>query len=302
MRRLFALSVLILAASPATAADMAVKAKPVVAAVPYFDDILSANNQISFDAVYTKVDYAESYVCVPGGGYANNCGPGIFDQEHAWLPGLSVTGSWMGDLAGIHNLHVLGSGTWLKGNTNYSAGDGSTAKNGAEIWNADFRLGKGFDISANTMLTPYLGAGGNWWSRNLVGPGGYREDYKHGYAGAGLLFQVAPVSRLVVSVNGLVGSTFSASMVSSRNGGFPITPQTYTLGNTIMYDAGISLDYAFTHQFHGNVGFDYQHFGYGQSPVSAIDFTVEPKSRTDYYTVKAGLGYSFYAPASVAQQ
>jgi hypothetical protein len=301
LKRLVASAILIMAAGHAMAADMPVKAVKAAPAI-WYNDILAANNQISLDITYTKMDYVENYPCViPNIGLANDCAPGIFDQEHGWLPGLTVTGSWMGDLAGIHNLYVWGAGSWSKGNVNYSAGNGQTLVNGAEIWNADFRFGKGFDISKTVMLTPYIGVGGNWWSRNITGPGGYHEDYSHGYAGGGLLLQFVPVSRMVVSVNGLVGSTFSSSMTSSLNGGFPITPQTYTLGNKVMYNAGISLDYAFTQQLHGNVGFDYQHFNYGQSPVSQIDFTLEPASRTDYYTVKAGLGYSFYAPAIVAK-
>ena len=302
MKKLFALSVLIIAvASPAMSADMPYKAK--APAAIWYNDILSANNQISVDAIYTKMDYVENYPCAnPNPGFPNNCAPGIFDQEHGWLPGVSVTGSWMGDVAGVRNLYLMGSGSWVKGNVNYSAGNGLTLVNGAEIWNGDFRIGKGFDISPTGMITPYFGAGGNWWGRNLVGPGGYHEDYKHGYAGGGIMLQFVPISKLVLSMNALIGSTFNSSMTTSLTpGGFPINPQTYKLGNTLMFDAGVSLDYAFTQQFHGNVGFDYQRFGYRQSPLSVIDGSLEPTSRTDYYTVKAGVGYSFYAPAIVAR-
>jgi hypothetical protein len=293
VKRLGAISILLLSTGPVMAADMAVKARPLVAPVPYVNDILKANNQISLDAVGTNIDYAESY--------PDHVQPGVFDQEKGWVPGLSVTGSWMGDLNGIHNLYAMGRGTWINGHTDYWASNGLTNSDGASVWDADFRLGKGFDIGTNSMLTPYIGAGGHWWSRNLVGPGGYHEDYSHGYAGAGLMFQVAPVSRLVLSVNGLVGSTFNSSMSTSNNGGAPINPYTYGLGNSVMYMAGISADYAFTEHLHGNIGFDYMHFAYGQSAPSPIDASLEPDSRTDYYTVRAGLGYSFYAGPVVAK-
>jgi hypothetical protein len=73
VKRLGAISILLLATGPVMAADMAVKARPLVAPVPYVNDILKANNQISLDAVGTNIDYAESY--------PDHVQPGVFDRD-----------------------------------------------------------------------------------------------------------------------------------------------------------------------------------------------------------------------------
>jgi hypothetical protein len=144
------------------------------------------------------------------------------------------------------------------------------------------------------MLTPYIGAGARQWGRNLPGASGYHEDYSHGYVGGGLMAQFALTPDLVVSVDGLVGSSFAANMTTSRTpGGFAITPQSYALGSSAIYQAGVSLDYAMTKQLHANAGIDYTSFKYGRSATSPIDTSYEPDSRTSQVVIKIGLGYAF---------
>ena len=179
----------------------------------------------------------------------------------------------------------------------------TSGKDGAEIWDADFRFGKGFDLGATAMLTPYIGAGYHYWNRNLTGgfPLAYREEYEHGYAGGGLMLQWVPVQRLVLEVHGLVGSTFDAKMATSNTVGPVIRPQSYRLGSSELYMVGASADFAFTDRWRGNVGVEWTRFKYGQSAPSLIDGTLEPGSRTDTVTVRAGIGYSFYATPVVAK-
>jgi hypothetical protein len=260
---------------------------PALTTVAGWSDILSANNQISVDFAETYVDYMETVGDTP------------FDSERGWLPGMSVSGSLMRDWV-VKNLYLYGQFTWATGNTNYvgsyqggNYGD-LTLSDGAVVDNEDFRVGKGFGLSNGVMLTPYIGAGARQWSRNLPGPGGYHEDYSHGYAGGGLLAQFSPSPRWVISANGLVGSTFGASMRSSLiPGGFPITPQTYDLGSAAIYMAGLSIDYAMTQRVHANVGIDYSNFRYGESQVSSMDGSYEPDSRTSQVALKVGLGFTF---------
>ena len=272
---------------------MAVKARPI--AVPqWVNPILVANNQISVDAVGHHFDYHETTAAFP-----------VLDSEKGWLPGVQVTGSAMGNLGTITNVYAMGQFTWIKGTTDYWAAGGPVTSNrdGAEVKDFDFRLGKGFDVGTSWMFTPYFGAGYHVWDRDLsnqFGPFGYHEKYEHGYAGAGLLIQWAPSNQLVLSATGLVGSTFDPKMTTSFNGGAAILPWTYGLGSSVIYKAGVAADYAITRQWHANVGVDYVNFRYGASAF-APDGTFEPDSRTSNWTVKAGLGYSFYtAPAVVA--
>jgi hypothetical protein len=283
--------VLASAGSSALAADMAVKA-PAPPVVVCSNDIIRSNNQISLDVVGSNWNYLER----------DQFGVAL-DSEKGPQPGVQVTGSVMGCLGSLTNIYAMARYTYLNGTTNYWAGGGPVTFNTdhAVISTGDFRLGKGFDIGANWMLTPYVGAGLQRWDRDLSnaqGPFGYHEAYKHDYAGGGLLVQFSPVSLLVLSANGLVGSTFSANMTTSQNGGAVIQPWTFGLGSKLIYMAGLSADYAFTPNFHGNVGADYVNYAYGRSAVNPFGL-LEPDSRTSNWTFKAGLGWSWGAPAPV---
>jgi hypothetical protein len=242
------------------------------------DAIIRSNNQISADFAATNFDYSEA----------------IGDKEKGWVPGLSITGSWMGTFYGVHP-YLWGRFTWLSGSTDYSATSGPVLKNtdGADVKDEDFRIGLGFNLAKNVMLTPYVGLGWNDWNRNLSGPHGYHEEYTNGYVGGGLLLQVSPINRLVLSANGLVGSTFDASMnASDTPGGFPLPPfSPFNLGSSTLYMVGGSADYAITNMVHANVGVDYTNFQYGQSQVQFGAY--EPNSRTFNVTVRVGLGIAF---------
>ncbi len=279
-----------LLATPVWAADWPTKKAAPIAPILAVNDIVNANNQITLDFADTYLDYLESDS--PSGA--------PLDSEKGWVPGLAVSGSLMRNWI-VDNLYLYGQFKWVDGHSAYVGGTSGnpvygsfTNTDGAEIFNEDFRVGKGFAINSSFMLTPYVGAGARQWGRNLPGAGGYHEDYSDGYVGGGLLAQFSPISRLVLSANGLIGSTFDASMTSSRiAGGFPITPQTYDLGAKPIYMLGASADYAITQNIHVNAGVDYVNFHFGKSAVSPIDFTYEPNSATSETTLKVGLGYGF---------
>ena len=250
-------------------------------------DIVKANNQVTLNVSGAYLDYLESSGSTP------------LDSERGWQPGLALSGSIMTDFV-VPNLYLYGNLSWNKGNSDYVGsfiggkyGD-LRQRDNAEITNEDFRIGKGFEIDDSFMLTPYLGLGARQWRRDVTGAGGYREDYSHGYVGGGLLAQYSPAPGWVFGVNGLIGSTFSASMKTTATaGGAAITPQTYKLGNSAIYMVGASVDRAITDTVHANVSVDYTNFSYGRSAVSPIDATYEPASRTSAVALKVGLGFAF---------
>jgi hypothetical protein len=250
-------------------------------------DIVKANNQVTLNLSEGYLDYLESSGSKP------------LDSERGWQPGLSLSGSMMTDFL-VPNLYLYGNLSWNKGNSDYvgsfiggNYGD-LRQRDNAEIYNEDFRIGKGFDVSDSFMLTPYLGIGARQWRRDISGAGGYREDYSHGYVGGGLLAQYSPAPGWVLGLSGLVGSTFSASMKTTAvAGGAAITPQTYKLGNSAIYMVGASVDRAITDTVHANFSVDYTNFSYGRSAVSSIDSTFEPDSRTSAVALKVGLGFAF---------
>lgn len=270
--------------TPALAADMAVKAPPPPPGCAV-NDIVKANNQLSVDFAATYIQYGPEY----------QTGGGPLDSETGWVPGGSVTGSVMRTFAGVCDVYLMGRLTVVDGSTHYWASSGPVLSNtdGAMVMDLDFRVGKGFALNPNLMLTPYLGLGSNLWVRRLTGPSGYNEDYSHDYAGGGLLVQYSPAPRWVLSVDGLIGEAFNSSMTASLTpGGFalPAPLMTFTLGNRPVYMAGASVDYAVTEQWHVNAGIDYVQFSYGQSAVNGFGY-LEPNSSTSYVTVSVGGGY-----------
>lgn len=277
--------------SAASAADMLVKTP--LDARAWTNPILIANTQVGLGIVGHRVDYNETTPTAPR-----------FSSERGWVPGLQATVSAMAPMAEITNVYVMGRIGWTKGVTEYSAAGGplTSGRSDAAMRDVDARFGKGFDLAADWMVTPYLGAGYHDWDRNFpnrFGPYGYRELYQHGYLGAGLLLQWAPTEQLVISANALAGTTFNAKMTTFFNGGYPITPQDYRLGNSAIYLAGLSTDLAITREWHLNAGIDYATWRYGASPPGP-DGSYEPDSRTTNWTVKAGFGYSFYTPSAMA--
>jgi hypothetical protein len=273
-------------------------AYPNVAPICYGGDIVRANNQVSADFVETHINYGPEVITPGTLGFAGSTGIPL-DGEGGWVPGFSVTGSLMNDIGSLCNVYLMGRFTWLDGNTTYVGAlqgnpYGSLVQtDGAKVNNTDFRLGKGFSVGLNWMLTPYFGVGTNWWDRFIIGPSGYDEKYTHGYVGGGLLVQVSPAPRWVISANGLVGSTVDSGMTTSASpGGYPfLIPTNFTLGSKLMYIVGGSIDYAISRHWHANVGVEYSHFQYGQSPLT--NFSLEPNSTTSYLMVSVGAGFGW---------
>jgi hypothetical protein len=88
----------------------------------------------------------------------------------------------------------------------------------------------------------------------------------------------------VLSANAMIGTTVGSNIdvVGVFSG---------PLGNSALYRAGVSADYALVQNLHGNVGVDHTSFDYGISAVYGGYF--EPDSTTNYTTVRIGLGYAF---------
>ncbi len=274
-----------------SAADMLIKTS--LDARAWMTPILIANMQVGLSIVGQRVNYVETTATDPR-----------FSSEAGWLPGVQVGLSAMGPAGPVNNIYFMGAFTWLHGQTDYGASGGPVRsdRSGADIRTLDLRFGKGFEVAADWMLTPYLGMGYRGWGRSLsnrFGPSGYDELYEHTYVGGGMLVQWAATERLVLSASGLIGTTSAPTMKVSYNGGFPVNPWTYTLGPSSIYMAGFSADYAITNKWHMNAGIDYLSFRYGASAVSP-DGMYEPDSQTSNWTVKAGFGYSFHKPSAIA--
>jgi hypothetical protein len=266
----------------------------------YTSPITLANNQAGIGYATSRLDYTEFNPSDPLFANPALAAGAPVASEKGWLPGVSGTGSAMFSVGSLCNIYVFARSSYFAGTTQGGGGKASDSK----IWENDFRLGKGFALGTDTMLTPYLGGGLRNWTtsfcQQLPCPGGFHEDHNHGYLGAGLLVQYAPASRMVLSASGLIGSTISPEVTG---GPVPtstvIIPFRNSLGASPIYKIEGSLDYAFTQQIHGNAGVEYTYFKYGQSSPfvvdAAQDTAIEPNSRTSTVTVRVGLGFAFGA-------
>jgi hypothetical protein len=251
-------------------------------------DIVSSNNQLSLDFAAVNFGYKET-----GNGIFGTP-TGTLDTETRWVPGVSVSLSAMQDW-GLQNLYLSARYTYFNGNTSYVGGHlfpptpfGSVrASDGATVNDIDARLGKGLALGPNVMMTPFFGMGYQDWNR-AVNAG---EDYTHAYYGGGLLLQVSPFNRLVLSADALVGETFDSHINVQGLNGF-----SGSLGNSMIYKLGLSGDYAITPTIHANAGVEYENFSYGMSAIHVIPMCCavwEPDSRTSNVTVRVGLGIAF---------
>lgn len=250
-------------------------------------DIKASNNQFGFQVISTNVDYTET-----GNGIFGTP-TGTLDTETGSVPGSALSISTMKDLW-FGNDYIEAEYDNTSGNTTYVGGligppttpyGSVVGTSGATLINYSARYGKGFIVKNEFMLTPYVELGHHEWDRGV----NWGEIYTHNYYGIGVLGQYSPVSRLVLSANAMFGSTFGSNI--AINDAF-----SGALGNSSLYRVGAGADYAFAHNLHGNVGVDYMSFNYGMSAMYSCGGACvqwEPDSKTNYTTVKIGLGYAF---------
>lgn len=273
------------------------------------EDIISSNSQLGAQFVTTDVDYRER---VDGQ---------KVDSENGFVSGYGFSLSAMKDLLFGHD-YLAFQFSQLNGETNYvgssnvpvvinsygSTGDyGSlTQANGAKMIDFSGRLGKGFEITDTMLVTPYVEVGHHNWQRKIdapfplitVYPGSLssKESYNNFYYGFGSMAQIAPIDKLVLTANAMVGSTFSSVMTLTGGQSYAVgavngSNGKYNLGGSVLYKVGLSADYAIYKNFHVNAGAEYVGFDYGKSQM--VGDSYEPFSQTNYTTVRAGIGYAF---------
>ena len=261
-------------------------------------DIKASNNQFGFQIMSTNVDYSET-----GNGILGSP-TGTLDTESGSVPGYALSISamqdwWLGnDYIEAEYDHATGNTDYVGGLVGPPPGLYGTVRgtSGATLINYSVRYGKGFMPTEEYMdefvLTPYLELGRHEWDR-MVNLG---ETYTHNYYGIGVLGQYSPINSLVFSANAMFSSMLGANITVNPIPGPGGNGFSAALGNSTLYRIGVAADYGFAQNWHGNIGVDYTSFNYGISavyPVGGGYFAWEPDSKTNYTTVRVGLGYAF---------
>lgn len=254
---------------------------------PGMRTILKSDNQISASFVGSHIGYNEFNDPSRSGGT-----DGVIDSENGWMPGAHVSFSLVERDPGIRHLYFAFNGIWLNGHTNYWSAS-ETLVDHDVIKTGEIRIGVLAPLGYGIALTYYAGIGARQWNRTLEGPRGYREVYSNEYAGGGLLFQKATSPQIVFTIDVFIGSTFGGSMQSSRlPGGYPITPEKYTLRDRPLIRVSGRLDDAITQHFHLNTSVSYTRFKFGESPLVS-NLSYEPNSASTVISLEVGLGYGF---------
>lgn len=210
----------------------------------------------------------------------------ITDSERGSLPSLAGGVSYMGN----SNIYLAFEGNVAFGDEDYNGAlqnryTGATtpykSTTNSTITNLDGKLGKGFALGRSMMLTPYGEVGFRYWTRDLGQYG--TEDYDNFNALAGLMFQLSPIDRLILTAYGSAGMAFGGEMKTSGD--------TYDLGSSGMYKLGGKVGFDVTRKVELFTSLDFSHFRYVNS--SWVDNAMEPSSFTNDTAIRVGLAYHY---------
>ena len=232
--------------------------------------IRSANNAVWGSAGAALLNYKESVSPLP-------------NSQHGWIPSVGAGASYMG----CNNLYLAVEGSVSFGNDHYSGAYLNNpdvpleATTRETITTVDGKVGKGFALGHNVMITPYADLGFRYWTRELSG--WQTEDYDNFEALAGALLQFSPTDHLVLSAYGSGGGTFGAQMKTDGD--------TFDLGSAGAFKAGGKIGYNLTQRTELFTSLDFDHLRYVKS--DAVNGTYEPSSGTNNTAWRVGLSYHF---------
>jgi hypothetical protein len=229
---------------------------------------------------------------------------GDLDTETGTILASSVSASWQGKLWWIDKLRagfdvhlVNGDATYNGYLQNLQTGALTPLQTSTAETFSDFELkvGKGFSFfpSGRDLLTPYAGIGLTAWHRNLSGPGGYTEQYRHRFWKAGGEYQIELVKDLVLDIDASYGRMVNARMNPSD------LPITFELGSTSIQDYRLGFRYLMSAESYVGLDSYWMHYGYDQSPsynFSSGGFSgsvLEPTSRTTRDGLLLVFGYAY---------
>lgn len=218
--------------------------------------------------------------------YHESLGP-VSDSEDGALAGFELRANRLGIGAGISNLYTAlvydFSGGFLGYNGFTQDGLIYNAQDRAFFNHVEVRLGRGFALTPDMELIPFVTGGYQNWYRNITGPAGYGEFYQAGLAGIGLKLDVAATNDLVLSASAegisVLGGSVSAPSLDFRG----------SFGTSGEEAVRLGADWRLDRNWHVFLGLGVEHFNYTGSGLDNGFY--EPSSST--IQVRSELGMSF---------
>ena len=247
-------------------------------------DIRKADNAVNVDFGGTYLNYAET-----SGGTKQ-------DSEIGWMPTVGVGASLLSSdraVMALRNLYLHIDGRASYGSTAYDGalcdvfGTCTPYQNSTDdqIYTGSVQVGRAFTLSPHIILTPYGEVGYRHWNRDMRGSYGYTEAYGNGSVLGGLMAQVSPNRRWVITLSAAGGSTFDAAMITGGT--------TFNLTSETIWRVQGKVGYVLTDRLELTGSAQYQRFSYGASPVNAAGY-FEPDSTTEQTTLTVGMAYHFF--------
>jgi len=256
------------------------------------DEIIAAESTLSLSAGFMHQQYHE------------NAKPGTGDDENGFTYGLGAGVSGLVPSPIIRtDLYTALSYDFDAGSITYGGhylftGLPATATDNAVFNRLELRLGPGFALENGFEVIPFLAGGYQAWNRNINQKDeiGSDEYYRAGLMGGGVKLDYAATPRLVLSATGEALAVVGGGTRSNNLG------LNFEFGPTGEERVELGADYVVSGPFHVFGRFDWEHFDYSGSKLSAATLDIggfgykfyEPLSTTTEFGANMGVEYSFY--------
>jgi len=259
-------------------------------------------------AAHNEIIAAESTLSLSAGfmhqQYHENLREGTGDDENGFTYGMGA------GISGLVPNPLLRADVYTALNFDFNAGSitygghylfsglPATATDNAVFNRLELRFGPGFMLDDGLEVIPFAAGGYQAWNRNVNQKDeiGSDEFYRAGLLGGGVRLDYAATPQLVLSATGEILAVVGGGTRSNNLG------LNFEFGPTGEERVELGADYAVSGPFHVFGTFDWEHFDYSGSKLSAATLDIggfgykfyEPLSTTTQFGANMGVEYSFY--------
>lgn len=179
-----------------------------------------------------------------------------------WLPSIKASASYMSPALYLVSV-----------STQYSFGDQDSNAIDQSIDNdivsVNLRIGKGFLVSNQFLVTPFVSYDHRYWNQELsIGSGSLTLEHNTNYLGAGIMLDYQAAPRLILSAEALAGGTFANTLDLDASGGSDNIDGDVDSG--LIVKSALKADYRFRTNWHVFGAADFTYFDYGDVEILGV--------------------------------